>query len=195
MKYGNMYYRNKDSSELDFYSTHKDSINTFLQEFLKEHEIKNAWECAVGKGNIAKVLEKYNINVFSSDIVNRGYKDTVEKNFLEFDSLINSNIDTIITNPPYCINNDFMKKSIELNPSKYIILYLKITFFEGKKRYKFFEKYKPYRIYVHPSRQSCNFLGLEKFENKNSSVCYSWWVWKTDDYSQNPTVHWLPINS
>jgi hypothetical protein len=178
----------------DFYSTNKASVRTFLTEYLKEHIINYAWECACGIGNISKVLEEYNIKHIDTDLIDRGY-GTGGIDFLKQTELIDSSIDVIITNPPFKNADEFIKKSIELN-SKYIILFGKITILEGKKRYNdIWSKYKPYRIYIHTSRQGCGGYGQEDFFNGGAAACFMWYIFNTQDYNKDPVIKWLPINS
>ena len=198
--------KEKEIVPFEFYSTHKNSVRTFLTEFLIDHQIKYAWEPACGLGNISKVLEEFGIKHISSDIVDR----TPQLNnfiggldFLEQKDLIDG-FDTIITNPPFKYAEEFVKKAAELNPEKYIIMYLKLTFLEGKKRYKLFQDFKPSKIYIHPSRQGCSPEGKEEFNN-GGAVCYAWYVWETDDLvlingkdkikRDHTDIYWLPLNS
>ena len=206
----NVYVTNhrKKKSEIspnDFYSTHSDSINTFLEEFLKKYIIYEVWEPAAGRGNISSVLQKFGIKVFSSDLISRGENGlaferdghTIFGNidFLQQKSLPNNDIDTIITNPPFSLAEEFIRKSIELHPKLFIIMYLKLTFLEGKKRYKLFQEYPPTEVWIHSSRQNCDKNGAEEFKN-GSAVAYAWFVWKMNTIRPaHPELYWLPPNS
>lgn len=182
------------SAPYDFYSTNKDSVRTFLKEFLKEHEINYVWECACGKGNIAKVLDEFKIKHIDTDLIDRNF-GTGNVDFLEQDKLIDNDIDVIMTNPPFKFSDEFIEKAIELKPSKYIIIYFALTILEGKNRYnKIWSMYNPYRVYIHPSRQGCDIEGREEFKNSGPR-CYLWLVFDTQDYSKDPVIKWLPINS
>lgn len=88
------------------------------------------WECTdYGKSNITKVLKE------------NGYKViTTYKN--EFDFLQdkpNFKFDMIITNPPYSLKDDFIKKCYEYN--KPFALLLPITSLEGVERGNYWRKY------------------------------------------------------
>lgn len=181
-----------ERKEFDFYATHPKSVISFLDEFLKGHSINTAWEPACGNGNISEVLKEYGINVHSTDLVNRGYGHAFF-DFLE-PQLVSPQVDAIITNPPFILAEQFIKRAIELKPKRFVIMYLKLTFLEGKKRYKLFQKYQPSEIYVHSSRQGCSPFGETDFQN-GGSVAYAWYVWRTDRMGPaHPYLFWLPPN-
>ena len=59
------------------------------------------WECAAGKGNIVRTLEKDGFNVFGTDI-KTGFDFIRKEASVEFDA--------IVTNPPYSIKDNWLKK-------------------------------------------------------------------------------------
>lgn len=64
-----------DRAENDFYSTDPQALELFLDK-IKEDNIKlnnSIWECACGNGALSDVLMKHGYNVFSSDLIDRGY--------------------------------------------------------------------------------------------------------------------------
>lgn len=86
------------------------------------------WECACGKGNIVNLLEKRGHKVIPADIKSG-------QDFLTYEP---ENYDCIITNPPYSIKDQFLKRCYLLN--KPFALLLPLTTFEGK-RQAWMEKY------------------------------------------------------
>ena len=59
----------------DYYATHPETVEALLEQ-LKKDDVKlnnNIWEPACGEGHISKVLENHGYNVFSTDLVDRGY--------------------------------------------------------------------------------------------------------------------------
>jgi len=78
------------------------------------HYINKVWECAVGNGRIAQVLDnKY--YVWGSDIRETKYTNQIV-NFIndEFPIGMDERF-AIITNPPYSIKNKFIEKAFEYN--------------------------------------------------------------------------------
>ena len=73
--------------------------------------------------------------------------------FLQYDGVFQGDI---ITNPPYSIAEEFVRKSIEVLQSGHkVAMLLRLNFLEGQKRRKLFEKYNPCRIYVFSKRINC----------------------------------------
>lgn len=63
--------------------------------------------------------------------------------------------DIVITNPPFNIALDIIKKSFEFTvDGGYIIMLLRLNFFGSKARKKFFEEHMPVETYVHHKRIS-----------------------------------------
>ena len=62
----------------DFYATDPNSLVIFLKALEKDgiklH--KDVWEPSCGMGHLTKVLEQAGYNVYSSDLINRGYGET-----------------------------------------------------------------------------------------------------------------------
>lgn len=86
------------------------------------------WECCdFGESEITRLLKEHGCNVISTD---------KKENFFEYKP--EENFDMIITNPPYSLKDDFLKKCYEWK--KPFCLLLPITALEGKKRGKMFRE-------------------------------------------------------
>ncbi len=168
----------------DYYATEPKAVEELIKVEIFN---KNIWECACGEGHISKVLMKHGFNVWSTDLVDRGFGEV--KDFLFFnDTKWNGDI---ITNPPYSLALDFVKKALEVIPegNKTAFL-LRIQFLEGKERYNFFKNNPPYRVYVASERLNCAINGdFEKY-SKASASCYAWFVW-IKGYKGDTTIQWI----
>lgn len=138
---------------------------------------------------MSEVLKQHGYTVKSSDLVNRGYKDTEIIDFLKVDKLKPYTMD-IITNPPYKYAKEFIEKALEISrDSTKIAMLLKVTFLEGQARRKLFEKYPPKKIYVFSGRIKCAKNG--DFESIGSSaVAYGWFIWEKG-FEGKPTIEWI----
>lgn len=97
---------------------------------LLEYIPKNitVWECCdFGGSKITKLLKEHGCKVISTD---------KEENFFEYKP--KENFDMIITNPPYSLKDEFLKKCYEWN--KPFCLLLPITALEGKNRGEMYRK-------------------------------------------------------
>ena len=87
------------------------------------------WECTdFGESNITKVLRENGFKVINTN--------KAQINFLTDEPL---DCDIIITNPPYTLKDEFIKRCYELN--KPFLLLLPITALEGIERGKMYRKY------------------------------------------------------
>lgn len=158
--------------ENDFYATDPKAI-----DFLLQHETfnKNIWECACGEGNLSKPLKEYGYNVYSTDLIDRGYQDET-LDFLESD---NKWFGDIITNPPFKHTTEFILKSLDsIDYGNKVAMFLKINYLSGIKRYKeIYSKYPPLKVYVFTGRLACS-KNNEASGFKNNAMDYCWMIWE-----------------
>ena len=182
----------KDREENDYYATDPVAID----KLLKVEQLSNfIWEPAVGGGHLAKRLVEMGHEVYCSDIIDRGYQDTHIFDFIKGSSDWIPDAD-IVTNPPYKYAKDFVLRALNIiTPGHKVCMFLKLTFLEGKARYKdLFSKYPPDRIWIFSERVLCakngDFEGMEKAGG--SAVAYAWFIWeKKTERNTNPTIGWL----
>ena len=175
--YQNLRPLDAEREQNDYYATHPKAMYKLL-----EHETfnKNVWECACGEGNLSEVLKEKGHNVYSTDLINRGYADD------HFD-FITSNIKwsgDIITNPPFKYTNEFILKALEsVEDGSKVAMFLKINYVSGVKRYKeIYSKYPPMRLYVFSRRVGCSKNNKEE-GFKQSAIDYAWFIWEKGKYS------------
>ena len=87
------------------------------------------WECASGRGNLEKGLKDMGYSVVATDIL-------TGQDFLNYKP---DNFDCIITNPPFSIKQEFLKRAYEIG--KPFAFLLPLTTFETAKRQELFKKY------------------------------------------------------
>lgn len=169
-----------EREENDYYATEPRVIDEL---FNVENFSNTIWEPACGEGHMSKRMIDLGKEVISTDLIFRGFGEG-GINFLQSGT---TGCD-IITNPPYKFAQEFCEKAIELSPNK-VAMFLKLTFLEGQKRKKFFEKHPPKVIYVYSSRRKCALNG--KFEDTGSSAAaYAWFIWEKS-IKQDPIIKWL----
>lgn len=173
----------EERQQEDFYATQPEALKELLKEEKFNH---NVWECACGKGHLSEVLSQNGYEVKSTDLIDRGY-GIGNFNFLQSKEKWNGDI---ITNPPYSMALDFIKKSLEtINDGNKVCMLLKTTFLEGKNRKAFFKENPPKVIYVSSSRINCAKNGdFEKYQS--SAISYSWFIWEKG-FKGNTVVKWF----
>lgn len=85
----------------DFYPTGQpEAIRALLaREGQRITGSEAVWEPAVGDGALAREIEEFGPRVIGSDIVDRGWPETLLRSYYDFD---HAPCRTIITNPPFC---------------------------------------------------------------------------------------------
>lgn len=158
------------AEENDYYATEPKAIELLLKE---ETFSKNIWEPACGEGHISKVLEAKGHNVYSTDLVDRGY-GVGGKDFLNTNGVFDGDI---ITNPPYKYAKEFVEKALDsVPPGNKVAMFLKLTFLEGQGRRDLFREKPLQVVYVSSARLQCGKNG--NFTGQSSSVAYAWFVWR-----------------
>lgn len=171
----------------DYYATDPKAIQDLLKVESFNHYI---WECACGEGHLSKELINAGYDVKSTDIVDRGFPSTEVQDFLQANRDVKDIARDIITNPPYKQALEFVEHALDISmDNTKVAMFLKLTFLEGQKRQKLFEKYPPKRIHVYSSRIKCAKNG--DFDSVGSSaVCYAWFVWEKG-FKGKPTIDWI----
>lgn len=180
-----------EREENDFYATPPIATKALLNIIDLDKSIPILEPCC-GKGHISKILEYNGFKVVSNDLIYRGYGnggiDFLEQNTTNYCKY------NIITNPPYKYAQQFVEKSMEtIKTGNYVIMFLKLTFLEGGKRYELFKKYPPKCIYIFSDRVNSSLGGdFEKDNEIGGAVCYAWYVWQKG-FVGKPTIDWIKI--
>lgn len=147
---------------------------------------KYIWEPACGDGAISTVLQTFQYQVTSTDLNYYGFGIAGRDFLLE----TQKEADTIITNPPYKLANQFVRHAINLGVNKHAWL-LRLAFLEGKARYEIlYRDNPPARIYVFSSRLTI-WRGDEDqaWYGTSGKTAYAWFVWEKG--STDTKVSWL----
>ena len=155
----------------DDFQTPPEALEPLLPYLKREWII---WECAVGKGSLAKALERHGFGVIKSDIITGANFLTDEPE--DYDIPKNEpermmNYDCIITNPPFSLKQQFLERCYELG--KPFALLLPLTTFETKKRQELFKKY---GLEVILFDKRINFETPNKVKNSSSWFATAWFT-------------------
>ena len=174
-----------ERAENDYYATDPRAA-TLLMEV--ETFSPWVWECACGEGHLSRPFSEAGYQVYSSDLVDRGYG--VVQDFLSSAAPPLPGFD-IITNPPYSKAVDFVSHALEIiDDGHKVAMFLKLTFLEGKNRKELFKRYPPKTIYVNSSRLLCAKNGDFKQNRESGAVAYAWYVW-VKGYTGDSVVKWI----
>lgn len=123
----------------DFYETPY-SMTRHVMDRLDIEKDVSILEPSCGNGAISKVLKDYDFKDITENDISRG------QDFLEYNG---ERVDWIITNPPFSLTQEFIKKGKAVADN--ILLLLPLSYLHGKKRYDEVysdETYKLKEIYV-----------------------------------------------
>lgn len=169
----------RDEHIADYYNTPMDSIIGFIKEF-------NTYEPNVFSGAILDPCaggDKQHLMSYPESIQKSGWFniDTIDirpdsfakikGDYLHIDCKNKYNM--IITNPPFIIALDVINKALDdVKEDGWVIMLLRLNFFEGKARKEFWDKNMPIYSFVHHKRMSFTDDG------KTDSVAYQHCCWK-----------------
>lgn len=175
--------RAKEREKHDYYATHPIAIDCLVSEVQLNH---NVWECACGGGHLSKRLEELGHEVYSTDLVDRGY-GVATMDFLEFTGTYSGDI---VTNPPFKFFEEFLEKGLSiLSSGNTLALLGKVQILEGQKRGKFFKVNPPKYVLVFSKRLPCAING--DFSNFSDGMqAYAWYVFEKG-YQGQTILKWV----
>lgn len=185
-------HKNKDRQHNDYYATSPQTIKSLLKV---EKVFGDILEPACGEGHISKYLEKEpNVkSVTSTDLVDRGFGEG-GIDFLNHD--YERKFDIVITNPPFSLGEQFVRKALEVSSNKVILLF-RIQFLESVSRYELFKTTPLKHVYVFSSRQ-CGWKNGKMLDENgkkwSATMALCWFVWE-HGYNGDPTIKWIEPNN
>jgi hypothetical protein len=166
----------------DFYPTPPYAVEELLK---REVFSGNIWECACGEGDISEVFKSKGFEVYSTDLIDRGYGDGT----IDFLHTHWKTADNIVTNPPYKLALDFLLHS-KKHARKKIAMFLKTVWLESESRYEMFQDTEfPLKTVYQFSKRVTLYKGGVKMKN-SGMIAYAWYVWDKD-YVGKPTIEWI----
>ena len=169
-----------DREKDDFYPTPPEATQSLLDRQKFEG---NIWECACGNGAMSKVMIEQGYDVYSSDLIDRGYGE-VGIDFLQSDK----KVDNIVTNPPFNLSTEFTYKALNLAKKKVCMLN-KLSYLEGLERRKIiFNQNKLEKVLIFSRRVPF------KKESSNTKaaglMAFGWFIYDVN-YNGKPTIDWI----
>ena len=168
----------------DFYATPPSATEALLSVELFDGPI---WEPACGNGAISEVLKGAGHSVISTDLVDRGYGEPR----IDFLMETRPQSPNIVTNPPFKLGAQFVRKAVQLTTKKVAML-LKVPFLEGIDRGDIFDELPFARLWVFRRRQTFLRGGVDPvtMNGYGGMIAYGWFVWD-HEFKGKPTLGWL----
>ncbi len=164
----------------DFYETPAWCVQRLLARFEPPGERGGPWlEPAAGNGAIIKAVnERYGVSWQAIELRKECrsalYEIVPERTFVTVGDFLTMEKfayypDIVITNPPYNLAEDFIRRSAKLFPTSMQIFLLRLNFLASQKRQPWLSAWVP-DVYVLPRRPA--------FKNGRTDSCeYAWFVW------------------
>lgn len=180
----NSFMARQNVEEHDFYPTPDYATEALLDRELFEEGV--IWECACGDGAISKILKSRGLQVFSTDLINRGYGEVRNLDFIqELPDIYKAK--HIITNPPFKLAKSFIEQALYMTTGKVAML-LRLAFLESADRYELFKTTPLKTVYVFSKRLTMSAKG--KGASKGGMIPFAWFVWE-HGYEGKPYIEWI----
>jgi hypothetical protein len=164
----------------EFYRTPQEAILPFLS---REQFGRTVWEPCCGDGAISEVLTAAGYQVYSSDLIDRGYGEVAD--FLTEST--HRRVDSIVTNPPFSLAERFVRKALRCSTFK-VAMFLRLPFLESARRYSLFQETPLKMVYVFSNRLSL-YPG-DQANRGGGTMAFAWFVWE-HGYVGNPQIDWI----
>ena len=177
--------RGYDRHKSDYYITPQDQIELFLNEFVKvETGLAEPYfsfnildPCAGGdeahEMSYPESIKNSKIceNIITTIDIREDRRALIKGDYLKLDC--KNTFSIIITNPPFNIAIDIIKKAIDdVLDDGFVIMLLRLNFLGSKQRFEFWKDNMPKYVFVHHKRMSFT-------ENGNTdSIEYAHFVWQ-----------------
>ncbi len=160
----------------DLYETPPVAVRSLLKA--EQLPAGAVWEPACGRGAITKELISAGYRVYATDLVDYGDKlqDAHGIDFLMQWQAPDFYIGTILTNPPFKLAGEFVRRGLSLAPR--VIMLLRLAFIESEKRSDILDGGMLARIYCFKKRLPMMHRDSWKGARiDHSSVVFAWFVW------------------
>lgn len=189
--------RVEPADSLDFFPTPPWATRAFAEHVLPHFEpgikhmpgmteVLSAWDPACGEGHMALALEDYFRVVVASDIFDYGFGTVADFLHPDFEPPA---VDWIITNPPFNLGAEFVKRALQL-ARRGVAMLVRMQFLEGEGRYaEIFGPRRPAGIF-----QFCERVPMHRGRwvvNGSTATAYAWLVWRPAG-AASTSFDWIP---
>jgi len=135
------------------------------------------WEPACGPGAIVKVLRDHGHTVFASDLLDYGWEHAIE-DFLSVQVPISKiNSVGLVTNPPYMLAEEFVRKALYFCPKVYMLL--RLAFLESARRADILDRGSGLaRVHVFANRLPMIHRRNWAGPKASSAIAFGWFCWQ-----------------
>ena len=170
----------------DFYPTPPAVTRTLLA---KEEFFGPILEPCAGAGHVVRELERAGYDVTSNEPYPQG--GFLANDHVSFFSSTNwSDCRSIVTNPPFRLAEEFIRRTIAMSWIEKHAWLLRLQFVESARRYPLFRDYPPVRVWVFSKRVQVSARGL--VNPVGGMIPYAWWIWERGHGDRPTELRWFP---
>jgi hypothetical protein len=173
----------------DFYQTPRVATEALIR-LESRHLPATIWECACGAGAISEVLVASGYDIVSTDLVARPCAVPMSAgiDFLLETTPFNGGI---VTNPPYRLAEQFVRKALDLSP--YVAMLMRLAFLAGSRRRLWLRQSGLTRVHISSRRLPMMHRDGWDGPISNSATDFAWFVWdRTKPHLvPEPAIHWF----
>ena len=194
--------RHEDSDSLDYFPTPPWATRALFWQVLMQPQFalfprieKSDDKClepACGGGHMVKVLREHFSKVESCDIADYGQDRIQDFLALEYSQVIGA-YDYIITNPPFNLAEEFVRKALPMT-RKCVAIFARTQFMESIGRYERLFKPNPPAIIAQFSERVPIVKGRLS-ATASTATSYAWFIWNGTQHSDTTAetkLFWIP---
>jgi hypothetical protein len=142
------------------------------------------WEPCCGSGAIVRVLRESGFHVHATDLVDHGCPASESTIYFLFEQRAPDGVESIVTNPPYKLADQFVAHALRLVP--HVIMLLRLAFLESERRSPILDSGNLARVHVFKNRLPMMHRHGWTGPRATSSIPFAWFCW--DRNHLGPTI-------
>lgn len=168
----------------DLYETPAEATNALLR-----HEATLGsciWEPACGPGAIVALLRAKGKTVIATDLVDYGCPSAAAGVDFLMEHKAPPGVHSIVTNPPFKLADEFVRKGLELVPT--VVMLLRLAFLEGACRADLHRNHLE-RVWIGAERlPMMHRAGWQGPKNGNAAMPFAWFVFRQNKGNEPATI-------
>jgi len=165
----------------DLYETPPEAVHALLSV---EPLPLTIWEPACGPGSIVEVLRETGRSVIATDLIDYQCPDSAARRDFLMETKAPDGVPAIVTNPPFKLAEQFVRKARTLCPQVYMLL--RLAFLESERRTDILESGDLARVHVFRKRLPMMHRDGWQGPRNASFMAFAWFVW--DQKHKGPPV-------
>ncbi len=174
----------------DVYETPVEAVHALLEA---EHLPDSIWEPCCGSGAIVRVLRESGLRIHATDLVDHGCPASESAIDFLLEQRAPDGIESIVTNPPFKLADQFVSHALHLVPR--VIMLLRLAFLESERRSPILDSGNLARVHVFKNRLPMMHRHGWTGPRATSSIAFAWYVWDRNHVGPTTVDRISAVNS